>query len=206
MSVTDPKELPTTFEDVFDGIAFEGLQILYDRQRKYGPHNIFRQGMYGVFLRIRDDKIARIERAFNGVLEHGVLRIEDLQDFDDESFEDALLDVSNLALIMVALKRGLWGKPMREDTGEIEALAAGRSLEDLQLMTVEEARQALLGEDEGLREPEYYEDADAFLAPLATPEELASLQEHLASPQPDREAAADRLEAARVARNLGGQD
>lgn len=214
MAPTDPKELPTTFEDVFDGIAFEALQILYDRQRKYGPENIRQQGLWGILTRIKDDKIERVRRAFNGVIEKGAIKLQEIADgSDDDTFEDALFDIANYALIMVALKRGVWGKPMREDTGEIEALAAGRTRADLQLMTVEEARQALLGEDDGTQEPEAYEDAaalDDFAHYLGVDraDEPASIDD--ATPEEwDREAAAqmarDRVERERLARNLGGQ-
>ena len=96
MSVTDPKPLGTSFEDVFDGIAFEALSILYDRQRKYGPENIRRQGLWGIFTRIKDDKIARVQTAFNGLIRKGQIELEDIADgAEDETFEDALFDIAH---------------------------------------------------------------------------------------------------------------
>lgn len=132
----------TTFEDVFDGLAHEALQILYDRQRKYGPENIRRQGLWGIFTRIKDDKIARVQTSFNGLIRKGIIELEKITDTaSDESFEDALFDIANYALIMIAVNRGTWGKPMREDTGEVEALAKAHpdGIPQLQMTPEEEA-------------------------------------------------------------------
>lgn len=203
--VTDPKDLRPTFEDVFDGLAFESLQILYDRQRKYGPENIRQQGLWGIFTRIKDDKIERVRRAFNGAIKQGLIRLEEINDADDESFEDALFDIANYALIMIAVKRGVWGFPMREETGEVDTLAASHpdGVPQLTLTPEEEAaeraRQFLAGEDDGTQSAEFYEDPlNEFLAPVATVEDDL--------PPPDREAAIQRLEEARLARGLGGKE
>ena len=190
--VTDPKDLQPTFEDVFDGIAFEALQILYDRQRKYGPENIRQQGLWGIFTRIKDDKIERVRRAFNGAIKQGLIRLDEITDSDDESFEDALFDIANYALIMIAVKRGVWGFPMREDTGEVETLAAGHpdGVPQLTLTQEEEeaerARQALAGEDTVTGEDLAFAD-DAF------------------DPMPSREAAVDRLRGRMIAQEVGRQ-
>src|SRR3990172_4304875 len=80
-----------------------------ERQRKYGPENVRKLGIFGVFGRLADDKVERIRRALNGRIAHGEVVLDDLADFNDESFEDALLDIANYALILIALKRGLWG-------------------------------------------------------------------------------------------------
>jgi hypothetical protein len=104
---------PHTFQDVFSGIYKEAFDLLVNRQKKYGPENIRMLGLYGTFGRLADDKIERIRRGMNGKIVHGKIEM-DVTDFDDESFEDALLDIANYALIMIALKRGLWGKPLDE--------------------------------------------------------------------------------------------
>lgn len=196
METVMTKTLPDTFEDVFDGLAFEALSILYDRQRAYGPENIRRQGLWGMFTRIKDDKIARVQTAFNGSIERGVISLNDIEDSDDDTFEDALFDIANYALIMIAVKRGQWGHPLREDTHEIETLAEAHPDGVPQLtLTPEEqawvARSAFAGEDE---EP-------FSLAPLDDP-----LDTFLAPSLPEREEAVKRLEAERQARGLSGKD
>lgn len=105
-----------TFEDTFDDIFGEAFDLLIARQRKYGPTNIAQQGIYGVFKRIRDDKMARIGRVLNGRIVAGEIVLDALPDGDsDDTLEDALLDVANYALIMLALKRGVWGRPLAAD-------------------------------------------------------------------------------------------
>jgi hypothetical protein len=103
---------PSTFEDVFEGIFTEAFDLLVERQRKYGPDNIRQLGTFGVFGRLADDKVERIRRAMNGTITHGRVELEDVEKFADESFEDALFDIANYALIIIALGRGLWGKPL----------------------------------------------------------------------------------------------
>lgn len=101
-----------TFQSTFKDIFAESFDLLVERQRKYGPTNIQKLGLFGVFGRLSDDKIERIRRGLNGKIEHGVVTIEGFEDFGDESFEDALFDIANYALIMIALKRGVWGRPL----------------------------------------------------------------------------------------------
>lgn len=103
-----------TFEDVFEGIFDEALELLIERQRKYGPDNIANQGIYGIITRIADDKIARVRTSLNGTVVNGRVVVNPIVDREaQDTFEDALLDIANYALIAIALKRGLWGKPMR---------------------------------------------------------------------------------------------
>jgi hypothetical protein len=108
-----------TFEDLFVGILEEAFELLVDRQRKYGPENVSSLGLFGVFNRLADDKIERIKRGMNGRIVHGEIQLDDIADFDDESFEDALFDVMNYAAIMIAVKRGQWGRPLDRDTPPI---------------------------------------------------------------------------------------
>lgn len=103
-----------TFEAVFEDIFQEALDLLIERQRKYGPDNIASQGIYGIITRIADDKIARVRTAMNGRVVNGKVTIDPITDREaQDTFEDALLDIANYALIALALKRGLWGKPLR---------------------------------------------------------------------------------------------
>jgi len=103
-----------TFEAVFEDIFQEALDLLIERQRKYGPDNIASQGIYGIITRIADDKISRVRTAMNGRVVNGKVTIDPITDREaQDTFEDALLDIANYALIALALKRGLWGKPLR---------------------------------------------------------------------------------------------
>jgi hypothetical protein len=108
---TDAPEAET-FQGVFRAIFDEAFDLLVERQRKYGPENIARQGLYGVFTRLAYDKIERLRRSMNGVLWNGEVELDFVEDFGDESFEDTLLDIANYALIMLALRRGVWGRPL----------------------------------------------------------------------------------------------
>ncbi len=101
-----------TFEDTFHAIFAEAFDILVERQRKYGPENVRHLGLYGVFTRLAYDKVERLRRAMNGVLTNGEVELDLAKDFGDESFDDTLIDIANYALIMVALRRGVWGRPL----------------------------------------------------------------------------------------------
>lgn len=106
---------PKTFQAAFDEIFDEAFELLVSRQRKYGPENVRQLGIFGVFGRLADDKVERIRRAMNGKISHGKVELDNLADFTDESVEDALFDIANYALILIALKRGVWGLPLAED-------------------------------------------------------------------------------------------
>jgi hypothetical protein len=107
--MTDP-----TFEDVFQGIFGEAFELLIDRQRKYGPDNIERLGVYGVLSRLAHDKVERVMRSMNGRIENGKVILEYPTDYDDDTFEDGLFDMANYALIAIAKHRGLWGAPLSD--------------------------------------------------------------------------------------------
>lgn len=107
-----------TFEETFADIYTEAFNLLVQRQRRYGDKNIEQQGMWGVLTRIADDKISRLKRSFNGQIVNGSIELNDITERDEsESFEDACIDVMNYAAILLALKRGLWGRPLSEDVG-----------------------------------------------------------------------------------------
>jgi hypothetical protein len=117
----DPSILPVdpdtpSFEGSFWEMYDEAFNLLVERQYKYGPDNIENQGMYGVFTRIRDDKMSRIAGSFviDG-MEDGRPIVSVKDTVADETFEDALLDIANYAIIMLALYRNLWAFPLEED-------------------------------------------------------------------------------------------
>ena len=128
-AVFDEPESPTveedprpSFEVIFAGIFDEAFDLLMERQHKYGPENIEGQGIYGVFTRMRDDKMSRLARSMQGTVHNGVVTVDISGNVDDaDTFEDACIDIANYALIMLALYRGLWGAPLEEEydsTGE----------------------------------------------------------------------------------------
>jgi hypothetical protein len=104
-----------TFQATFADLFQETFDLLVERQRKYGPENISTQGFYGVFTRMASDKIERLRRSLNGKVVEGRVELDAFVDSSDETVEDALLDIANYALIMLALKRGLWGRPLEPE-------------------------------------------------------------------------------------------
>lgn len=111
-SFTTEVPMEPTFREYFQGIFDDALELLIDRQRKYGPENIRSQGFYGVFTRLRNDKINRLARSLSGQIKEGVLTIEFDERVTDESIEDTLLDIMNYAAILLSLYRGDWCPPM----------------------------------------------------------------------------------------------
>lgn len=116
---TDLDALPTksgvvTFEEVFQDIFDEAFDLLVERQKKYGPENVKKLGLYGLFTRI-EDKMERLRHAFNGTMDRGVFNLTETDDSSDESLDDGDIDAANYHLIRVALRRGLWGRPLEED-------------------------------------------------------------------------------------------
>lgn len=105
-----------SFQEVFADIFQEAFDLLVARQRKYGVANIENQGLYGIFTRLRDDKMSRIAKAMAGTIVNGRVQLEVIEgDEEKDTFEDALIDVANYALIMLALHRGKWGAPLEEE-------------------------------------------------------------------------------------------
>jgi hypothetical protein len=113
--------MPTSFQGVFKEIYDEAFNLLVERQRKYGPENIRSQGIYGVLTRLSDDKIARVKQSLQGTVVNGKIELEPILDAEaTDTFEDALLDIANYALIALSLHRGVWGFPLDEDLDEDE--------------------------------------------------------------------------------------
>jgi hypothetical protein len=113
VSIVPQKSLPT-FEDTFEGIAYECLDLLVSKQRSYGPKNVESLGFFGVFDRLSSDKVERLRNAMQGTVKNGKVEITFAETLADESIEDTLKDMVNYALILIALKRGQWGRPLRE--------------------------------------------------------------------------------------------
>jgi len=106
-----------TFQEVFSEIFDESWQVLVDRQAKYGNVNIQQLGLYGVLSRVANDKMSRVMKSLNGSIVDGKVHLDAIEDkHRDEAFEDALFDIANYALIAIAVKRGVWGKPLEEKT------------------------------------------------------------------------------------------
>lgn len=104
---------PETFEATFKEIFAEAFELLVDRQRKYGPENVRKLGTYGLFTRI-EDKMERLRHAFNGEIVKGVFNVTEKDEASDESLDDGDLDAANYHLIRVALRRGVWGRPLEK--------------------------------------------------------------------------------------------
>lgn len=106
-----------TFESTFRRIFNEAFNVLVARQRKYGKANIEEQGPFGVLQRIEKDKLNRIKRAFHGCVVNGEIVLDhiDLEGEEGDTLQDALIDVANYALIILALVRGEWGRPLESE-------------------------------------------------------------------------------------------
>lgn len=106
------------FEDVAQEIFDELFDLLVERQVKYGPKNVEQQGLYGLLVRMRDDKISRIQRSFNGCIENGQIVLDlNLGGEEGDTLEDAYKDLANYAVISLMVLRGLWGKPLKAEVG-----------------------------------------------------------------------------------------
>lgn len=77
-------------------------EIAATRHRKYGPENIKATGEMGLWVRITD-KVARISQSMTtGKFE-----------FDDEKFEDAIIDIVNYARFWLMWRAGQWELPAK---------------------------------------------------------------------------------------------
>lgn len=108
---------PATFQQAFAQIFDETFDLLVERQRKYGPENIRNQGIYGVVTRLADDKVARVRQSLKGSVVNGQVILDPIVDREStDTFEDALKDIANYAMIALALHRGLWGLPLSDES------------------------------------------------------------------------------------------
>lgn len=101
--------LPARFQAALGEALLIMRRIMVDRQTKYGPANITRNGVLGLLIRM-GDKMSRIE------YDHRSSTMESQQgqhDYHDESPEDAWLDLANYAgPIHHMLTHGTWGLPL----------------------------------------------------------------------------------------------
>jgi len=103
---------PSTWEEALDTVLAEMRAVMIARQRKYSRRNIEEQGLYGVLTRATADKLSRVMTALNGRVVHGRVELEPIQDAQDETFEDGLIDAANyIGPIALMLKRGWWSLP-----------------------------------------------------------------------------------------------
>jgi hypothetical protein len=108
------EDWPRTFEDAFSVIYDQAFDILVERQTDYGSSNIDQQGVWGVYSRVAFDKISRLGNLIGGKIENGRMTSW-FESEAGESIEDTCIDVMNYAAILIALKRGQWGLPLRKD-------------------------------------------------------------------------------------------
>ena len=104
-------EVPDSFSDYFGGLYNEALAIMVERQAGYGPTNIESLGAYGVFSRLASDKCSRVSNALNGVIVNGEAQVDG--DWYNEGVRDALVDIANYAMILIALGEGKWSDVSR---------------------------------------------------------------------------------------------
>lgn len=109
-----------SFEAEFQKIYSQAFSLLVSKQRRYGNSNIEQLGIHGVISRISFDKVSRALKFMNGRVVDGKVQLDPMDNETDESLEDTLLDIANYALIAVALKRGVWGKPLEDDVVSLD--------------------------------------------------------------------------------------
>lgn len=114
------KAVPKEFCDYFGDLSKEAYDILIERQAGYGPSNIEGLGPYGVFSRLALDKCGRIATSLNGTIKSGVPQIS--EDWFNAGVRDALIDISNYAMILIALGESKWSEVSMagEVSGEVE--------------------------------------------------------------------------------------
>jgi hypothetical protein len=105
------RKVPKEFIEYFADLSQESYDILIQRQEGYGPSNIEGLGPYGVFSRLALDKCGRIATSLNGTIKSGVPQVS--PDWFNDGVRDALIDISNYALILIALGEGKWSEVAR---------------------------------------------------------------------------------------------
>lgn len=91
---------PETFEDALDTILAEMRATMISKQADYGPGNIAAFGELGVLVRA-SDKLERLKHLITGN-----------RTPNNESIDDAWLDLANYGIIAQMVRRGWWGLPM----------------------------------------------------------------------------------------------
>jgi hypothetical protein len=106
-------EVPEAFKNYFRDLYSDCFRILVSRQEGYGPTNIEALGPHGVFSRLAFDKCARVMNSMNGHLEGGKVQL--YEDWYSEEVRDALIDIANYSMIMIALGEEQWSKLARDN-------------------------------------------------------------------------------------------
>ena len=107
-------KVPDSFGLYFSKLYDECKDTLVERQAGYGPTNIEALGPHGVFSRLASDKCARIYNSMNGEVVGGKIILE--EDWFNPGVRDALLDIANYALIMIAIGEKKWSVVSREES------------------------------------------------------------------------------------------
>jgi hypothetical protein len=114
------RKVPKQFTDYFYELSEEAYNILIERQEGYGPSNIEGLGPYGVFSRLALDKCGRIATSLNGTIKSGVPKVS--EDWYNDGVRDALLDISNYAMILISLGENKWSEVARAGETDREGL------------------------------------------------------------------------------------
>ena len=112
------RKVPKEFTEYFADLSQEAYDILVMRQEGYGPSNIEGLGPYGVFSRLALDKCGRIATSLNGTIKSGVPEVS--ADWFNDGVRDALIDISNYALILISLGESKWSEVSRAGEGDEE--------------------------------------------------------------------------------------
>ncbi len=113
------RAVPRQFSDYFRSLYAEAHSIMVQRQEGYGPGNIEALGPYGVMSRLSSDKCSRILNEMNGRIIGGKAAVD--HDWFTEGVRDALMDIANYSMIMIALGEEQWSKVSRTES-EISGL------------------------------------------------------------------------------------
>jgi len=108
------RAVPREFSDYFLSLYAEAHSIMVQRQEGYGPGNIEQLGPYGVMSRLSSDKCSRILNEMNGRIVGGKAAVD--HDWFTEGVRDALMDIANYAMIMIALGEEQWSKVSRTES------------------------------------------------------------------------------------------
>jgi hypothetical protein len=116
------RPVPKEFSDYFRSLYAEAHGIMVQRQEGYGPGNIEQLGPYGVMSRLSSDKCSRILNEMNGSIAEGKAKVD--HDWFTEGVRDALMDIANYAMILIALGEEEWSTVSRageEFAGYVES-------------------------------------------------------------------------------------
>jgi hypothetical protein len=105
--MSELQEEINTFEARMLNLYWEAIDILVERQAKYGPKNILDAGVYGVVEQLRN-KVERASAQLHGTVVDGRVVLEPMDEETKKVFRDSLLDLANYSIIALALSDGVW--------------------------------------------------------------------------------------------------